>query len=129
MNIPKNLKYVKSHEWVEFSNESTAKVGLSDYAQNALGALVYVSLPEVGDTATSGESIGEVESVKAVFSIYSPLTGVVTAINEDLLDNPKLINDDPYGSWMVEISEITANEELLDPAGYEEFCRSESESE
>ena len=125
MNIPAELKYTKSHEWVRFLDETTARVGLTDFAQNALGDLVFVNLPEAGDEAVSGESFADVESVKAVSDIYSPVTGGITAVNEELLDTPELINSDPYGAWLVEIGNISDQEELLDAAAYEAVCAAE----
>lgn len=126
MNNPTNLKYAKSHEWVLFSDEKTARIGLTDYAQDSMGALVFVNLPEEGDTLTMGESLGDVESVKAVSDVFSPLSGTVSAVNEELLDAPEKINDDPYGAWLVEVTEISGQEELMDSAAYEAFCKEEA---
>lgn len=122
MNIPKTLKYTKSHEWVEFTNDTTAKVGLTDYAQNALGDLVFANLPEIGDEVVAEESFGDVESVKAVSDVFSPFTGEVTAVNEELLDTPEAINAHPYEAWFIEISDITEQEDLLSAQEYESFC-------
>ena len=122
MSNPTNLLYSKSHEWVDFSGDTTAKIGLTDFAQNALGNLVFVTLPDVGDPLTAGESLGDVESVKAVSEVFSPLSGTVSAVNEELLDAPEKINDAPYEAWLVEVSDITDREELLDAAAYEAFC-------
>ena len=88
MNIPENLKYTRSHEWVEFLPDGAARVGLTDHAQDALGDLVFVNLPEAGDAVTAGEALGDVESVKAVSDIFCPVTGTVRAANEALLDTP-----------------------------------------
>lgn len=125
MNIPSELLYTKSHEWVLFSDDNTAKVGLTDYAQGALGDLVFVNFPETGDEIAVGESFSDVESVKAVSDVYSPVTGRISAINEELLDTPALINTDPYGAWLVEISEISEKEELLSASEYEQLCAQE----
>ena len=125
MNTPDHLRYTKSHEWVLFAGDGTAKVGLTDHAQDALGDLVFVNLPEVGDALTCGEALGDVESVKAVSDVYSPVTGTVKAVNEDLLDTPEAINADPYGAWLVEVEDITDQEELLDAAAYEAHCAQE----
>ena len=124
MNIPENLLYTKSHEWVAIDGD-TAKVGLTDHAQDALGDLVFVNLPEVGDEVTAGEAMGDVESVKAVSDINSPVTGAVKAVNEALLDTPEAINADPYGAWLVEVESITDKEELLDAAAYAALCAEE----
>lgn len=125
MNTPDHLRYTKSHEWVLFAEDGTAKVGLTDHAQDALGDLVFVNLPQVGDALTCGEALGDVESVKAVSDVYSPVTGTVKAVNEDLLDTPEAINSDPYGAWLVEVEGITDQEELLDAASYEAHCAQE----
>ena len=126
MNTPEHLRYTKSHEWILFADDGTAKVGLTDHAQDALGDLVFVNLPQVGDTLTCGEALGDVESVKAVSDVYSPVSGTVKAVNEDLLDAPESINADPYGAWLVEVEGISDQEELLDAAAYEPHCAQES---
>ena len=125
MNTPDHLRYTKSHEWILFADDGTAKVGLTDHAQEALGDLVFVNLPQVGDELTCGEALGDVESVKAVADVYSPVSGTVKAVNEDLLDAPEAINADPYGAWLVEVEDITDQEELLDAAAYEAHCAQE----
>ena len=125
MNTPEHLRYTKSHEWILFADDGTAKVGLTDHAQEALGALGFVNLPEVGDALTCGEALGDVESVKAVSDVFSPVTGTVKAVNEALLDAPESINADPYGAWLVEVEDITGQEELLDAAAYQELCAQE----
>lgn len=125
MKFPENLKYSKSHEWVEFLDGGAVRVGLSDHAQDALGDLVFVNLPEVGDEVAAGESMGDVESVKAVSDIFCPVTGTVKAVNEMLLDTPEAINADPYGAWLVEVEGITDQEDLLDAAAYEVLCAEE----
>ena len=122
MNNPVNLMYSKSHEWVEFTSDTAAKIGLTDYAQELLGGVVFVNLPEKGDILVSGEILGDVESVKAVSDIISPLSGTVSSINEELLDAPERINEDTYAAWLVEVSGITGQEELLDAAAYDAFC-------
>ena len=126
MNIHEELYYTKSHEWVRFLDDTTVRVGLTDYAQNALGDLVFVNLPQVGDEAAQEEALGDVESVKAVSDIYSPVTGVVRAVNETLLDDPGAINADPYDAWLAEIGGITGREVLLDAAEYAQFCEEEA---
>lgn len=113
-----NLKYSESDEWVEEVSEGVVKVGITDYAQNEMGDLVFVNLPEVGDEVTAGETFADVESVKAVAEVKSPVTGVVTAINEEILDAPEKINEDAYGAWFIEVSEISASEDLMDAAAY-----------
>ena len=123
-NTPKELMYTKSHEWVKEDGD-TVIVGLTDFAQEALGGLVFVNLPEVGDEVTAGEAFADVESVKAVSDVFSPVTGVVTEINEELLDSPELINDDPYGAWLIKVGEVTDKEDFLDADAYDQVCAEE----
>ncbi len=125
MNNPSELFYTRSHEWVRFLTETTAQVGLTDYAQHSLGDLVFVNLPQEGDEVTQGDSFADVESVKAVSDVYSPVTGTVKAINEVLLDAPEIINKDPYGAWLVEVENITDREELLSADDYAAHCEKE----
>ena len=124
MNFPAELKYTKDHEWIKMEGD-IAVIGISDFAQDALGDVVFINLPEVGDTVTAGESFGDVESVKAVSDVNSPVTGVIVAVNEDLADSPENLNSDPYGSWIIKVENITATEELMDAAAYEAFCAEE----
>ena len=124
MNFPAELKYTKDHEWMVMEGD-IAVVGISDFAQDALGDVVFINLPEVGDTVTAGEALGDVESVKAVSDVNSPVTGVVVAVNEDLVDAPENLNSDPYGSWIIKVEKITETEELMDAAAYEAFCAEE----
>ena len=126
MNTPKELKYARSHEWVRMTGPDTAEIGLTDFAQDQLGDLVFVELPEVGDAVTAGASFANVESVKAVSDVYSPVTGVVVEVNEELLDNAALINEDPYGAWLIRVGEITGQEELLDADDYDTVCQEEA---
>ena len=125
MKIPENLKYAKTHEWVEFTGEKSAKIGLTEFAVEALGGLVFIGLPAEGDSVSAGESFGEAESVKAVSDVVSPVSGTVTKVNEALQDAPEKIGEDPYGSWLIEVSEISGQEELLDAVAYEAFCKEE----
>ena len=124
MNFPAELKYTKDHEWMKMEGD-TAIVGITDFAQDALGDVVFINLPEVGDTVTAGESFGDVESVKAVSDVNSPVSGVIVAINEALVDSPELLNDDPYGAWIIKVEHITGEEELLDAEAYEALCAEE----
>lgn len=123
MNFPEELKYTRSHEWVKEEEDGTVLIGLTDYAQNELGDLVFVNLPEEGDELTAGEAFGDVESVKAVSDVYSPVTGAVAEINENLLDVPESINTDPYGAWFIRAANVTDTEELMDAAAYEAFTK------
>ena len=124
MNIPAELKYSTDHEWVRMDGD-VAVIGVSDFAQDALGDLVFINLPEVGDAVTAGDAFGDVESVKAVSDLLSPVTGTVCEINEELLDAPEKINEDPYGAWMIKVENIEATEDLMDAAAYEEHCATE----
>lgn len=124
MNFPAELKYSKSHEWLK-EEDGVSVIGISDFAQDALGDVVFVNLPEVGDDAAAGEAFGDVESVKAVSDLISPVSGTVCEVNEDLLDQPELLNEDPYGTWIIKVENVTATEELLDAAAYEAFCAEE----
>ena len=124
MNFPAELKYTKDHEWMKMEGD-IAVIGISDFAQDALGDVVFINLPEVGDTVTAGESFGDVESVKAVSDVNSPVTGVIVEVNEELADSPENLNSDPYGTWIIKVEGVTAQEELLDAAAYEAFCAEE----
>ena len=126
MNIPAKLQYSKDHEWVNLIEEGVALIGLTDFAQDQLGNIVFVNLPEVGDTIAVGESFGDVESVKAVSDLYAPVTGRVSAINEELLDAPEGINEAPYDAWLIEVSDITALDGLLTAAEYDAHCQEEA---
>ncbi|HIR65171.1 MAG TPA: glycine cleavage system protein GcvH [Candidatus Faecousia faecigallinarum] len=121
MKYPEELQYTKSHEWIK-TEDGVTLVGISDYAQDALGDVVFVNLPGEGDEVTAGEAFGDVESVKAVSDLISPVTGVVCAVNEDLLDAPELLNSDPYGAWIMKVENVTETEALLDAGSYEAFC-------
>ena len=125
MNFPAELKYSKDHEWVKFEGD-TAIIGISDFAQDALGDVVFVNLPGEGDEAPAGEAFGDVESVKAVSDLVSPVSGTIVAVNEELADAPEMLNSDPYGAWIIKVEGVTAQEELLDAAAYEAFCAEEA---
>ncbi|MDO4868914.1 MAG: glycine cleavage system protein GcvH [Bacillota bacterium] len=126
MEFKKEALYAKTHEWVIFDGD-TAIIGISDFAQSELGDLVFVNLPEEGDDVVAGEAFADVESVKAVSDIYSPVTGVVAEINEGLLDAPEMINDDAFGAWFIKVSDVTDKSELISAEEYEAFCESEEE--
>ena len=125
-NIPQNLNYAETHEWADSTSDTTARIGISDFAQHELGDLVFINLPEVGDSVTAGEAFGDVESVKAVSDIISPVTGVISAVNQDVLDSPENINNDPYGSWFIEVEDITGKSDLMTASEYEDFCEKEA---
>ena len=118
-NVPGNLQYSKEHEWVDNSGGSRVKIGITDYAQGALGDIVFVQLPKVGDSVSEGAVCGEVESTKSVSEIFSPLTGKVVAVNNDLDSAPETLNSDPYGAgWIAEIEVTSPATSLMDAAGY-----------
>ena len=125
MDYPKELMYTRSHEWVQMLDDSSARVGLTDFAQDALGDIVFVNLPEVGDTVTAEASFGDVESVKAVSEMISPVTGTVAEINDALNMEPERINKAPYETWLMVIENVTATAELLDADAYKTVCENE----
>ena len=123
MHIPENLKYTSDHEWVMIENER-AKVGITDYAQDALGDVVFVDIPEVGKRVTVGETVTEVESTKSVSDIYAPLEGEIIEINQDLDDSPELLNEDPYGEgwiFILELNDAASIDNLLSAKEYREL--------
>jgi glycine cleavage system H protein len=128
-NVPEDLHYSKDHEWVRVEGDE-AIIGITDYAQNSLGDVVYVELPKPGDQFAANESFGSVESVKAVSEVFTPVTGEVTSINESLADEPEKVNVDPYGNgWMIRIRMSNRGEvdSLLTAAEYEDFTKAETE--
>lgn len=118
--IPEDLRYTEAHEWVREQGDGVVRVGITDHAQSQLGDVVFVQLPDVGDTVTAGAPLGEVESTKSVSEIYSPLSGEVVAVNERLADTPELVNTGPYGDgWMLELRVADGEQPaLLDAAAY-----------
>ena len=123
MNVPKELLYTKSHEWVKKLDDGSVLVGLSDKAQSDLGDLVFVNLPAVGDSFAAEDTLCDVESVKAVSDVFSPVTGTVAEVNEGLLDAPESINEAPYEAWFVKVEHITDTEELMDAQGYDPYFK------
>ena len=124
MLFPAEMKYSKDHEWMKME-DGVAVIGISDFAQDALGDVVFVNLPGEGDEVTAGEAFGDVESVKAVSDLVSPVSGTVCAVNEDLLDEPEQLNKAPYDAWLIKVENVSDTEELLDAAAYEAFCAQE----
>lgn len=127
-NFPDNLKYASSHEWVRVDEDGTATVGISDHAQDALGDIVFVDLPELGITVHAKNEVAVVESVKAASDIYSPVSGEVTAVNEALMDAPETVNSVPYdGGWFfkLKMSDEAELDELMDAEAYADHCESE----
>ena len=125
MTFPEELKYTKTHEWVKLLEDGTAYIGITDYAQDQLGDLVFVNLPAEGDALEAGEAFADVESVKAVSDVNSPVSGTVKQVNEALADEPELMNKAPYDAWFVLAGDIAATEELMTAAEYEAFIAAE----
>ena len=124
MTYPAGFKYTKDHEWIELTGDK-GKVGITDYAQQQLGDVVYIELPEIGAKLKQGQSFGTIESVKAVSELYSPVSGEVVEVNAALKDKPETVNQDPHGNWMVVIKLTSAGEAgaLLDAAEYEDLIK------
>lgn len=123
LDYPEDLRYTSDHEWVRVGGDGSVRVGITSFAQDALGDVVFVSLPAVGDSVVAGDSCGEVESTKSVSEINAPVSGTVTAVNATLDATPELVNTDPYGEgWMFEVtvSDARALEELMSAAAYQE---------
>jgi len=119
-DVPDDLRYLESHEWVR-TDDGTARVGITDFAQDELGDVVFVELPSEGDEVAAGDEFGVVESIKAVSDVYAPVSGTVTAVNEALFDQPELVNEDPFGEgWMLDV-ELADESELDDLLGAEAY--------
>ena len=126
LNLPEDVRYTKDHEWAKATGD-TIKIGISDYAQDQLGDIVFVEMPSVGDTFEEGDEFGTLESVKAVSELYAPIGGEIVATNEDLEDAPELLNKDPYGGWIIEIkpNDIKEVEQLLSREAYLDVLKGE----
>jgi len=129
MSYPANYRYSREHEWILVEG-NTGSIGITDYAQNSLGDIVYVDAPKVGDTVTANATFGSVESVKAVSDLFSPVSGTVIAVNEELKTAPDKLNEDPHGTWIVKVELADAAElaNLLDAAAYETLIAEETAS-
>jgi len=127
MGYPAKYRFTKEHEWISLDGK-VGTIGITDYAQNSLGDIVYVDVPKVGDSVTANNSFGSVESVKAVSDLFSPVTGTVTAVNEELKTSPDKINEAPHDTWIikVELADTADFEKLLDAAAYEKFVSEET---
>lgn len=125
MNFPSELLYSKDHEWVKMLGDGTALVGITDYAQDALGDLVFVNLPTLDDTLTAGDTACDVESVKAVSDVMSPVDGTVCAVNEALEDAPELLNSEPYEAWIFKLKDVSGQDALMDAGQYQRFVEEE----
>lgn len=119
LNLPEDVRYTNDHEWAQMTGD-TIKIGISDYAQDQLGDIVFVEMPEVGDSFSAGDEFGTLESVKAVSELYAPIGGEIVAVNEALEDGPELLNQDPYGGWIIEVKPENAGDfdNLLDREAY-----------
>lgn len=129
VDVPDDLKYTEEHEWARIKGD-IVEIGITDFAQDALGEIVFVELPSEGDEITKGDSFGGVESTKAVSDLYAPVSGEIVEINEVLLDSPETINEDPYGSgWIVKVKthDIGELKDLMDPENYSDFVENEME--
>lgn len=126
MEFRSDCSYSKSHEWVKEIGADKVEIGISDFAQDALGDIVFVNLPEPGDEVEVKTPFCDVESVKAVSDVYSPVSGIVSEVNEDLLDNPARINEEPFEAWLIRVEKITEREGLLSAEEYEEFTKEEA---
>lgn len=126
LNLPEDVRYTKDHEWAK-AEGGTVKIGISDYAQDQLGDIVFVEMPEVGDSFDEGDEFGTLESVKAVSELYAPIAGEIVAVNEDLEDAPESLNQDPYAGWIIEIkpSDASELEQLLDRDSYLNILKGE----
>ena len=123
MTFPEELKYTETHEWIRFEDETTAYIGITDYAQDQLGDLVFANLPEEGDAVTEGEPFADVESVKAVSDVLSPVTGTVAEVNEELADEPQKMNEAPYDAWFIKVEGITETGKLMSAEEYQAFIK------
>ncbi|HZJ48188.1 MAG TPA: glycine cleavage system protein GcvH [Acidimicrobiia bacterium] len=124
MQVAQDRRYTDDHEWALQESDGKMRIGISDFAQDALGDVVYVELPEVGKTCSKGDSLSEIESTKSVSDVFAPMAGTVVAVNEKLVDHPELINADPYGEgWiaLLDPSDPTEHDRMLDAAGYAEL--------
>ena len=121
MTFPEELKYSRNDEWVKMLDATTALVGITDYAQNEMGGLVFTNLPVAGDTVTKGEALCDIESVKAVSDVISPVTGEIAEVNERLEDTPEKLNEDPYGAWIAKVENISDQEALMNAAEYRTY--------
>ena len=121
MTFPEELKYSRNDEWVKMLDATTALVGITDYAQTEMGGLVFINLPVAGDTVMKGEALCDIESVKAVSDVISPVTGEIAEVNERLEDTPEKLNEDPYGAWIAKVENISDQEALMNAAEYRTY--------
>ena len=132
MEYPKGLKYSREHEWVSVENDDAGVIGITDFAQNELGDVVYVEVPELGEKISKDDPFGAVESVKAVSDLYAPVSGTVTEVNDALPETPELINEDPYGEgWIIKVamSDVDELDDLMKPEEYTEYCEGQQDED
>ncbi len=132
MEYPKGLRYSREHEWVMVEGDDTGVIGISDFAQNELGDVVYVEAPELGEKISKDDPFGAVESVKAVSDLYAPVSGTVTEVNDALPETPELINEDPYGEgWIIKVSlsDVAELDDLMNAEEYEEYCEGQQDDD
>ena len=132
MEYPKGLRYSREHEWVMVEGDDTGVIGISDFAQNELGDVVYVEAPEVGEKISKDDPFGAVESVKAVSDLYAPVSGAVVEVNDALPETPELINEDPYGEgWIIKVSlsDVDELDDLMNAEEYEEYCEGQQDDD
>lgn len=132
MEYPKGLRYSREHEWVMVEGDDTGVIGISDFAQNELGDVVYVEAPELGEKISKDDPFGAVESVKAVSDLYAPVSGTVVEVNDALPETPELINEDPYGEgWIIKVSlsDVEELDDLMNAEEYEEYCEGQQDDD
>lgn len=132
MEYPKGLRYSREHEWVMVEGDDTGVIGISDFAQNELGGVVYVEAPELGEKISKDDPFGAVESVKAVSDLYAPVSGTVVEVNDALPETPELINEDPYGEgWIIKVSlsDVVELDDLMNAEEYEEYCEGQQDDD
>jgi len=126
MELRDNVKYAKTHEWVKELGDGVVEIGITDFAQDALGDIVFINLPEVDDEVVMETPFCDVESVKAVSDVYSPVTGVICQVNEELADNPALINESAFDAWIIRVKDVKEHEDFLNAEEYETFANEEA---
>lgn len=125
MNVPNDLMYSKTHEWVKTLEDGKVAVGITDFAQDSMGDIVFINLPQTGDGVNAGKAFCDIESVKAVSDVNSPVAGIICDVNEALTNSPEKLNEEPYESWIIKVENVTATD-LMTAEQYEEFCLKEA---
>lgn len=126
MELRQDVKYAKTHEWVKDLGNGVLEIGITDFAQDALGDIVFINLPQEGDEVTMETAFCDVESVKAVSDVFSPVTGTIGEVNEALMDNPALINENAFDAWIIRVKDVTEHEDFLNAEEYETFVNEEA---